>query len=52
MDAVTIRRKGLYGRLKREVGESIASQSLRLLGYTSERNYRRLVPVFGRLAKT
>ena len=52
MDAVTIRRKGLYGRLKREVGESIASQSLRLLGYTSERNYRRLVPVFSRLAKT
>jgi hypothetical protein len=52
MDAVSARRRGLYGKLKREVGEAVANQSLGPGGYTSEKNYRRLLPVFSRLAGT
>jgi len=48
----TVRRKELYGRVKRGIAETIISQSLTLLGRSSEKNYRRLAAGLNRIAKT
>jgi len=52
MATVSVRRRGLYRRLKREVAETIISQSLMLLGYSSDKNYRRIVAGLNKIAKT
>lgn len=52
MGAVSVRQKGLYGKLKREIAETVVSQSLVLLGHSSEKNYRRLAATFNSVAKT
>jgi hypothetical protein len=52
MSTVLVQSRDLYGRLKREIAESILSQALMLLGHSSENNYRRLSGAFSRIAKT
>ncbi|UCC59861.1 MAG: radical SAM protein [Dehalococcoidia bacterium] len=52
MSAVSVRRRELYGKLKRDVAETIISQALMLLGYSSEKNYRRIAAGVNRIAKT
>ena len=52
MSTVLVQGKELYGKLKREIAENVLSQSLMLLGHSSENNYRRLSATFSRIAKT
>jgi MoaA/NifB/PqqE/SkfB family radical SAM enzyme len=52
MSTVLVQGKELYGKLKREIAENILSQSLMLLGHSSENNYRRLSATFSRISKT
>jgi hypothetical protein len=46
MSTVLVQGRELYGRLKREIAENVLSQSLMLLGHSSENNYRRLSTTF------
>ena len=52
MATLAVRRKELYGRVRRGVAETIISQSLMLLGHSSEKNYRRIAAGINRIAKT
>src|SRR3990170_6797305 len=53
MVTVLTRGKDLYGKLKREIAESVLSQSMMLLSHTSEENRRRiLMAAFNRISKT
>ena len=45
MSTVLVQGRSLYGRLKREIAESILSHS-------SEKNYRRLMAASNKIAKT
>jgi MoaA/NifB/PqqE/SkfB family radical SAM enzyme len=44
--------QSLYAKLKREVAETVLSQSFNLLGHSSEKNYRRLIGALSKVAKT
>jgi MoaA/NifB/PqqE/SkfB family radical SAM enzyme len=52
MAAVSVRRREFYVKVKRGVAETIISQSLMLLGYSSEKNYQRIASGINRIAKT
>jgi len=52
MATVSVSRRELYGKVKRGVAETIISQSLMLLGHSSEKNYRRIASGINRIAKT
>ena len=52
MVVVTDRRKRIYRIIKRELAENLVSQALMLLGHSSEKNYRRIMGAFNRIAKT
>jgi MoaA/NifB/PqqE/SkfB family radical SAM enzyme len=52
MSTVLVQGRDLYGRVRRGIAENILSQSLMLLSYSSEKNYRRLMRAFNRIART
>jgi MoaA/NifB/PqqE/SkfB family radical SAM enzyme len=52
MSTVLVQGRGLYSKVKREIAENILSQALMLLSHSSEKNYRRLMGAFNRIAGT